>query len=238
MFGASVIGEEKQVAVKVIVNEGEQKWKFKQQKFIEEYNLLIECQSNFVIQTFEFVLEENFSLFTMESCLISLWKVGRYGIFLRNRQRYILFLLAPIIEAVGFLHRNNIVHNDIKVHNVLLTEKGVPKLADFGLAVKMKRSKKQKAPGISLYYTLPERLKSFKVDKAYDIWCLGLMVYEIVNGDFSLGMIFEYKQVLAHFPNISQAQFDRLMHLDSNGLFFAPRRPLPYINQEWGALDS
>ncbi|MTV47257.1 protein kinase domain-containing protein, partial [Streptococcus pneumoniae] len=46
-------------------------------------------------------------------------------------------IFAQIVDAVAHLHNHGFVHNDIKADNILMSEDGVPKLCDFGLACKI-----------------------------------------------------------------------------------------------------
>jgi serine/threonine protein kinase len=86
-----------------------------------------------------------------------------------------------ILEAVAYLHSQNLSHGDIKPANVLLDKYNRPKLADFGFSQTL--GAKDVILGGSLAYQAPE-LTSRKVKDfaAVDIWALGITFYEIAFG--------------------------------------------------------
>lgn len=55
-------------------------------------------------------------------------KTGPFG------ETEVVHLFKGIVEGVGYLHSNGIIHRDLKLSNILLTHDGQPKIADFGLA--------------------------------------------------------------------------------------------------------
>lgn len=84
-----------------------------------------------------------------------------------------------ICSAVEHLHRRDVIHRDIKAENVLFHE-GTVKLCDFGWAVyaPMLRSTQCGTP----LYTPPEIVKNEPYDSKVDLWCLGVLVYEMLYG--------------------------------------------------------
>ena len=90
----------------------------------------------------------------------------------------------PVLDGVEVLHNNGIVHRDLKPENIFMDGE-VPKIADFGLA----RSRHMKAVTTSiemlgtLAYMSPEQSADFKnAGFATDIYALGKILYEAVNG--------------------------------------------------------
>ncbi len=94
-----------------------------------------------------------------------------------------------IISAEALLHAHelNMIHRDIKPDNILLTQKGVVKVADFGLAKVMDdedMSMTQSGAGLGTpLYMAPEQARSAKtVDQRSDIYALGAMLYHMLVG--------------------------------------------------------
>ena len=89
-----------------------------------------------------------------------------------------------IALALDCAHKNNIIHRDIKPQNILVTEDGVAKVTDFGIARASNSvtiTSTEKVMG-SAHYLSPEQAKGAKLDCKTDIYSLGIVLYEMVTG--------------------------------------------------------
>jgi eukaryotic-like serine/threonine-protein kinase len=96
-------------------------------------------------------------------------------------------ITADIAAALGFAHRNRVVHRDVKPGNVLITRDGGVKVADFGIAralsdsSDMNLTKTGSVMGTATYFS-PEQARGAPVDPRSDIYSLGCVLYEMTTG--------------------------------------------------------
>jgi eukaryotic-like serine/threonine-protein kinase len=98
--------------------------------------------------------------------------------------RHALSLLRPVLAALGAAHRAGLVHRDVKPENVLLTDDGRVKVADFGLARAQAASKQTKTGLIigTVAYMAPEQVVSGTADARSDVYSAGILLFELVTG--------------------------------------------------------
>lgn len=100
----------------------------------------------------------------------------------RTSEVALLAVLRPLLQALQYLHENNLLHRDIKPENILISESGVPVLIDFGAARAMVSERSQtllESPG----YTPFEQLQSHgNVGPWTDIYSLGATLYRLIIG--------------------------------------------------------
>ena len=93
---------------------------------------------------------------------------------------YSFYYFLQTLNAIYFLHLHSIIHRDLKPENLLINEKNIIKLCDFGWSVKLKDNKRTTFCG-TVEYMAPEIIKKQEYDETIDIWSLGVLLYELVH---------------------------------------------------------
>lgn len=97
----------------------------------------------------------------------------------------VIRITKQIASGLSFAHKNNIIHRDIKPHNILMTADGTAKIADFGIAKAMTESMEDDSEEMvmgSVHYFSPEQARGGYVDDKSDIYSLGIVMYEMLTG--------------------------------------------------------
>jgi len=124
-------------------------------------------------------------------------------------------ITGQIAEGLAKAHERRIVHRDIKPANIFITDEGLVKILDFGLAKLTDRSQLTKTGSIvgTAAYMSPEQGRGSPVDHRTDIWSLGIILYEMMTGelpfeaDHELAMLYlivneEPRSVISRRPDV------------------------------------
>ncbi|KAJ6662033.1 hypothetical protein lerEdw1_012880 [Lerista edwardsae] len=101
------------------------------------------------------------------------------------KEKDVKCLMRQILEGVSFLHRNNVVHLDLKPQNILLTNEsplGDVRIVDFGLSRVMKNSEELREIMGTPEYVAPEILSYDPISTATDMWSIGVLAYVMLTG--------------------------------------------------------
>ena len=103
----------------------------------------------------------------------------------RLNVKVVASLMKDVISAVYYLHHMKpiIIHRDIKPENVLLADGLVAKLTDFGWSNYMQEDEKRKTVCGTPIYLAPEIIKEEGHDEKVDIWCIGVLLFELTTGN-------------------------------------------------------
>lgn len=96
----------------------------------------------------------------------------------------VINISRQICQALEHAHNNNIVHRDVKPQNILITQDGIAKVTDFGIARVSNSSTLTNTGSVlgSAYYISPEQARGGYTDGKADIYSLGTVMYEMATG--------------------------------------------------------
>ncbi len=131
--------------------------------------------------------------FQTQACLYlvtDFYEGGDLFSFLRNHHSEVteaqaIRIIAEVVLALESMHEKGIVYRDLKPENVLLDKDGHVRLVDLGLAKVLSRDNSYLTTTIcgSLSYAAPEMLSEREYGLAFDMWTLGVFVYQVLTGD-------------------------------------------------------
>lgn len=96
----------------------------------------------------------------------------------------VLKIIFQCAKALDYAHKNGVIHHDIKPSNIMLSQGGEAKISDFGIATVEEFSNTPKSGDFtgSAHYTSPEQLRDELLTPQTDLFCLGVVLYELLTG--------------------------------------------------------
>jgi len=157
------------------------------QRFIQEARAAAQLNHNNIVQAYDAGEASGYSYFVMEyvegttvADVIEM-QGGALG------EKQALKIILQIAEALEHSHSRGFIHRDVKPKNIMITNEGIAKLADMGLArraedIKLALDEVGKAFGTP-YYIAPEQVRGdINIDFRADIYSLGATLYHMVTG--------------------------------------------------------
>jgi WD40 repeat protein len=152
-------------------------------RFRREAEAAARLQHPGIVQVFEIGEYQGLPFMALEYCAGGSLSRKLAGMPLPPREA--ARLTAAVADTLEAAHQKQIVHRDLKPQNVLLTESGAPKIADFGLARKLDSASVGTHTGAVVgtpSYMPPEQARGERVGPAADVYALGAVLYELLTG--------------------------------------------------------
>lgn len=95
-----------------------------------------------------------------------------------------LGIMRQLTSAISHAHQNNIIHRDIKPHNILVDHDGNVKITDFGIAMALSATSITQTNSVlgSVHYLSPEQARGGMANRKSDIYSLGIVMFELLTG--------------------------------------------------------
>ena len=174
------------VAIKRIVKNKENE--IDELELKNEINILKKLDHPNILKIIEFYSSEHSYYIITDYCANGeLYDQIKY----KYNENQLAVLFYQVLSGIAYLHTNNIVHRDLKLENILITEIETNKktndryfwikIIDFGTAKFFDKNKKEKSVVGSSYYIAPEVLKKSYNEKC-DTWSIGVILYMLIVG--------------------------------------------------------
>ncbi|KAK6111359.1 Mitogen-activated protein kinase 9 [Brugia pahangi] len=91
------------------------------------------------------------------------------------------YFTYQMIVAIKYMHRSGIIHRDLKPSNIVVNDKCILKILDFGLARKIETGERMTVYVVTRYYRAPEVILGLPYDEKVDVWAIGCILAEMIN---------------------------------------------------------
>lgn len=115
----------------------------------------------------------------------------------------VIDIMSQILDGIAYAHQNNVIHRDIKPHNILIFHNGDVKITDFGIALAISQNSITQTNSLlgSVQYMSPEQARGNVVTKKSDIYSLGIVLYELLTGNVPFDGESAVSVALKHFQS-------------------------------------
>ena len=189
-----------------------------QKEFIDEYKNSFSLSHSNILTAKHYAIWEKRPYLIMEYC-----PEGSANKLCNNTDEHTIWkFIHDVAAGLNYLHKNDIIHQDIKPDNVLINPNGDFVITDFGISHKVRSTMRKQSGRIensgSIAYMGPERFqKDVMLINASDIWSLGASIYELATGELPFnglggGMMLSGAEI-PDLPEKFSADLNKIMQL-------------------------
>ncbi len=206
----------REVAIKLSLNETAEentKYPASQRAFLTEAAAAGKLKHPHIVALYDAGIEEHLNYLIME--YVHGTPLNRFGKGQKPLPPHkVLEIMFESAKALDYSHSQGIIHRDIKPSNIMLTEEGVAKLLDFGIAISIKQKSVSKS-GPSLgtpNYMSPEQILGVSLGPQSDLYSLATVMFEMLTGK----QLFKAKKVKDLFRCVVSQAAPRLADIRSD----------------------
>lgn len=167
------------LAIKIILNTN----KTMQESIQKEVEILKLCRSQSVVAYYGTCLRHNETWILMDYCGMGSIKDMMKLCMETLTEAQVAYVAFETLKGLAYLHGRNILHLDVKAANILATESGAVKLADFGVSEQLEKLNKTNIDYVgSPLFMAPEVIRRTGYTDRADIWSLGITCIEMIDG--------------------------------------------------------
>jgi len=183
-FGEVFLSTNVRTGEKVAIKKMQINKKNREEYLAVEIGIMKTCQHENIVRFIDSYQVDDIVWVVMEYCgggsLLEIVEI--YDQF-RLNERQVAYITRECVKALFYVHSMGRLHRDIKSNNILLSSKGQVKITDFGFAAQLTEEKQQRNTILgTAYWMAPEVIKGAEYGPKVDIWSLGILVTEMVQG--------------------------------------------------------
>lgn len=183
--GAVYLAETKSTGKKVAIKQMDMNVQPRKELIINEILVMKDSQHKNIVNFLDSYLRGSSDLWVIMEYMEggSLTEIIENNEF-KLSEKQIATICFETLKGLQHLHKKHIIHRDIKSDNVLLDATGNVKITDFGFCAKLTDQRNKRATMVGTpYWMAPEVVKQKEYDAKVDVWSLGIMTIEMIEGE-------------------------------------------------------